>query len=453
MSHRSPPRHREAEHSPRYAEARTHGRGLHAAHHPLMRAADYTFGHSGRQLRFTPATFWTVVGTLVVMAAWTLATACYFAFHDDLLTRLIARQAQMQYSYEDRIAELRIQVDRLASRQLLDQEQYEQKLDQLIRRETVLESRTATLSSLPDLTTTGLARPSRALIGGDRAATATPRKPSPISDLVILVPPPDREAELESRVPPGLSADTEGNPQATEITTTLARLERALNRVEAKQVAALNGIEESYDAKARQMRGVLTDLGLDFAKGTAKGPSVGVGGPFVPVKLPSESYFFERLLYRINLARNQVDYLNRTLFSVPIRKPLPGEVELTSGFGVRLDPFLHSPAMHTGVDFRGEEGEPIHATAAGIITHAGWSGGYGKMVEIDHGNGFSTRYGHLSAIEVQVGETVRIGQVVGRLGSTGRSTGPHLHYETRVDGEAVDPQKFLRAGLRLGSLN
>ncbi|MGZ8387517.1 MAG: M23 family metallopeptidase [Rhodoplanes sp.] len=83
---------------------------------------------------------------------------------------------------------------------------------------------------------------------------------------------------------------------------------------------------------------------------------------------------------------------------------------------------------------------------------AGWSGGYGRMVEIDHGNGLTTRYGHLSDIVVQVGQTVKIGHVVGRMGSTGRSTGPHLHYETRVDGEAVDPQRFLRAGLRMGSL-
>jgi murein DD-endopeptidase MepM/ murein hydrolase activator NlpD len=105
--------------------------------------------------------------------------------------------------------------------------------------------------------------------------------------------------------------------------------------------------------------------------------------------------------------------------------------------------------MHTGIDFRGEYGEPIHATASGTVTSAGWSGGYGQMVEIDHGNGFATRYGHLSEIDVKVGQSIRIGQVVGRLGSTGRSTGPHLHYETRVDGEAVNPEKFLKAGATL----
>ncbi len=123
---------------------------------------------------------------------------------------------------------------------------------------------------------------------------------------------------------------------------------------------------------------------------------------------------------------------------------------MSSPFGVRTDPFLGRPAMHTGIDLRGDIGEPVHATANGKVTIAGWEGGYGKMVEIDHGNGLATRYGHLSEIDVKVGQIVRIGQVIGKIGSTGRSTGPHLHYETRVDGEPVDPQKFLRAGLRLG---
>jgi murein DD-endopeptidase MepM/ murein hydrolase activator NlpD len=93
----------------------------------------------------------------------------------------------------------------------------------------------------------------------------------------------------------------------------------------------------------------------------------------------------------------------------------------------------------------------VRATADGKVATAGWSGGYGKLIEVDHGNGIATRYGHLSEIDVKVGQNVRIGQIIGRVGSTGRSTGPHLHYETRIDGDAVDPQKFLRAGIRLGN--
>ncbi len=105
--------------------------------------------------------------------------------------------------------------------------------------------------------------------------------------------------------------------------------------------------------------------------------------------------------------------------------------------------------MHTGLDFRAEHGAPVRASGAGQVVGAEYAGGYGYMVEIDHGNGVSTRYAHLSAITVSAGETVETGAVLGRAGSTGRSTGPHLHYETRIDGEAVDPQRFLRAGARL----
>jgi len=171
----------------------------------------------------------------------------------------------------------------------------------------------------------------------------------------------------------------------------------------------------------------------------------------VPVKLPAEGHGFERQIYRINLARAQVDRLNRMLSAVPLRKPVTSEIDTTSNFGVRIDPILVRPAMHTGRDVRGNTGDPIRTTAGGTITHAGRPGGYGNMVEIDHGNGLSTRYGHLSEIEASVGQSVKVGQVIGRLGSSGRSTGPHLHYETRIDGEAVDPERFLRAGLRLGN--
>jgi murein DD-endopeptidase MepM/ murein hydrolase activator NlpD len=200
------------------------------------------------------------------------------------------------------------------------------------------------------------------------------------------------------------------------------------------------------------MRGVLADLGLDLSKiGPAPpAPSArGTGGPFIPASVTGVSTF-DRQLYRIRLARGHVDRLTRTLAAVPIRKPMTGELESTSGFGMRADPFIRAPAMHTGLDFRADTGEPARATAAGTVTIAGWNGGYGKMVEVDHGNGFATRYAHLSQIDVEVGQPIRVGQIVGKVGSTGRSTGPHLHYETRVDGDAVDPQKFLRAGVRLG---
>src|SRR3954449_1286121 len=122
----------------------------------------YTIVHAGKQVRLGPVVFWIVVGTIVLLGMWSAATATYFAFRDDVLTRLIARQAEMQYAYEDRIAELRAKVDRTTSRQLLDQEQFDQKLEQVMRRQTTLESRATALGAMPDTSVTGSIRtPSR----------------------------------------------------------------------------------------------------------------------------------------------------------------------------------------------------------------------------------------------------------------------------------------------------
>jgi murein DD-endopeptidase MepM/ murein hydrolase activator NlpD len=408
----------------------------------------YTIVHAGKQVRFGPVVFWIVIGTVAVLGAWSATTATYFAFRDDVLTRLIARQADMQYAYEDRIAELRAKVDRTTSRQLLDQEQFDQKLDQIMRRQTALESRATALSAIPDASVTGSIRPPRGT--ADANSSGVP-KPSPINDTVIFVAPPDREARLESRTPPIVSPPPNQFAKIQGVDNVLVRLQSSLDQVERRQMAALSSVEDNMESRARRMRGVFTDLGLDMAQLEAATPRSGMGGPYVPVKLPADAGAFERQLYRINIARAQVERLNRTLTLVPYRKPVIGEVEFTSGFGVRSDPFLGRPAMHTGLDFRASTGDPVRATANGKVVSSGWSGGYGRMVEIDHGNGLATRYGHMSEINVRVGDQIRIGQVIGAVGSTGRSTGPHLHYETRIDGDAVDPQKFLRAGVRLSA--
>jgi murein DD-endopeptidase MepM/ murein hydrolase activator NlpD len=386
------------------------------------------------------------------MAGWSLATGSYFAFHDDVLSRLIARQKDQQFAYEDRIAELRAQIDRITSRQLLNQEQFDQKLDQITRRQSVLESRASVLAGVPDPAPTGSTR-IRPTPMAEPGATPT-LKASPISDTVIFAPPPDREARLESRELPPMTRPTTTAAKATAagVEGALARLQSSLDRVEARQTAALDKLEERYDSNAKRIRGVLADLGMDAKKiGHGGLAPAAVGGPFVPFSIRKDAGAFERQLYRVQIARASANSLTQTLSAVPVRKPITGEIDLSSGFGVRADPFLGRPAMHTGLDFRSSTGDPVRATATGKVESAGWSGGYGKMVEIDHGNGFSTRYGHLSEIEVKVGQQIKIGQTIGRVGSTGRSTGPHLHYETRIDGDAVDPQKFLRAGLRLGN--
>jgi len=436
----------------------------YSSHHPQIQAArpalrppsaaamsqhvqrashDYTLTHHGRQVRIGPVAFWIVVGTLVVMAVWSIATGTYFTFREDVLTRLIGRQAEMQFAYEDRIAELRSQVDRITSRQLLDQEQFEQKLNALLKRQAMLEQRTNTLTA--DSLTTGSVKPARAQPAPETPAPKLRSSSLPGETMTFMAPP----EQLQWRDAATDDSRTLSRAKAGGLEGTLARVSLSLDKVEKRQSNALSEAEDRIEGKAARLHSVLSELGVNVGKAPARG----VGGPLVPVKPPhATAGDFERQIYRINLAKAQVDRYTNTLVTVPVRKPITGEIDISSTFGVRVDPFVRRPAMHTGLDMRGDTGDPVYATASGKVSVAGREGGYGNMVEIDHGNGFATRYGHLSAIEVKVGQVVRIGQVIGRVGSTGRSTGSHLHYETRINDEPVDPQKFLKAGAKLGLL-
>jgi murein DD-endopeptidase MepM/ murein hydrolase activator NlpD len=434
MPHRSDS-YQSSHHPAPYAHLRMPPAAVAAAQ---RQGADYTLVHAGRQVRIGPVAFWIVVGTLVIMAAWSITTATYFAFRDDVLTRLVSREAEMQFGYEDRIAELRAQIDRLSSRQLLDQEQYEQKLDLVARRQATLESRAAALGALSDPSATGSIKvPARP----GAPPRNPPPKPSPLTDAGKLAP---------------ATAGEAANPATRRLTLSdgdniegkLAGMQASLDRVEARHRAMLSSLEESYHSKAQRLRGVLSDLGIDTKK-IAPPPKTGTGGPFVAALPPFNATAFDRQLYSVKIARAEIEQLTRSLVSVPVRKPINSDGDIVSGFGVRIDPFLSRPAMHTGLDFRAEIGDPVLVTANGTVTSAGWSGGYGKMVEVDHGNGLATRYGHMSEIDVKVGQQVKLGQSLGKVGTTGRSTGPHLHYETRIDGEAVDPLKFLGAGSKL----
>jgi len=390
------------------ANYRPQHRRANAQHHASSRSG-YTIAHAGRQVRFGPVVFWIVVGTIVLMGGWSAATATYFAFKDDVLTRVMASKAQMQYSYEDRIAELRARIDRTTSRQMLNQEEFERKLDDILRRQSILERRSEAIDALPDVTVTGSVRTS----SRDR----------------------------------GQRVGDKGTQSAGNI---IERLQTSLDRVEQRQIAALSAAEDMYENRMRRMRGVVSDLGLSPSRLGISAPR-GVGGPYVPVRLSNKADAFERKIHRVNISRAQADKMNLQLARIPYRRPITATASYSSPFGVRSDPFLGRPAMHTGLDFRAPTGMAVLAAASGRVVKAGWHGGYGRMIEVDHGGGLTTRYGHLSAIGVKIGATVRPGQNIGAVGSTGRSTGPHLHYETRIDGKATDPQRFLRAGSRLAA--
>jgi murein DD-endopeptidase MepM/ murein hydrolase activator NlpD len=147
----------------------------------------------------------------------------------------------------------------------------------------------------------------------------------------------------------------------------------------------------------------------------------------------------------------RMDNVTRSAVYIPSGRPVE-KLSLTSNYGVRSDPFNGHARMHKGIDIPGPMGTPIYATADGIVARAGWASGYGNLVEITHGNGMETRYGHMSKLIVAPNTRVHRGQLIGLMGSTGRSTGSHLHYEVRVDGQAINPLPFV-AGAEYIALN
>jgi murein DD-endopeptidase MepM/ murein hydrolase activator NlpD len=387
----------------------------------------------------------------------------YVLSKDDLAARLIARETTRQYAYEDRIAALRADVDRLASRALLDQDGVEARVDELATRQAELESRQSLVTALADTLQAG------GIVPASKAAPLRPRliKPeepiraSGITSFAPIMPTkptpapetPGLRGAGDTQVAPWRSGMAEPQPPAQRVETALTRLDRALASTAGAQLAALRDMDETLQESQKRLRNALSETGLDTDRlATQSSVAKGVGGPFVPLKIDAAAGPFEATLSALQPRIASVMRLRSLAEQLPLAKPMAGEADFSSNFGYRVDPFTRSPAMHTGIDFRAETGSPIRATAPGKVITAEYSGGYGNMVEIEHANGITTRYAHMSAILASVGQSVTTGTVIGRVGSTGRSTGPHLHYETRIDDEPVDPTRFLRAGGRLAGL-
>ena len=219
------------------------------------------------------------------------------------------------------------------------------------------------------------------------------------------------------------------------------RVAANFDRVDAMQ-AQLVARAQAANRQSYQERSLaIRELG--FEPGRFQQAQEGVGGPYEPV--PAADNADPRFLELFTTWR-QLDQLQQGVAAIPSAFPLHNGVNFTSGFGIRSDPFRGRAAMHAGIDLAGPLGTPVYATADGTVDRSEWNnGGYGNLVEIDHGQGIQTRYGHLSQRIAQAGQRVHRGDLIGLMGSTGRSTGSHLHYEVRIDGRAVNPVPFLQA--------
>ncbi|MEO9599338.1 M23 family metallopeptidase [Parasphingorhabdus sp.] len=215
-----------------------------------------------------------------------------------------------------------------------------------------------------------------------------------------------------------------------------------LAQLEARQIAFARRLTKAANQRTEQVAAAIRKFGLNPDK-LAKNSTEAMGGPFIPFFKDKEEQLHPTL-ERLNLALQRMDTLERSLIAIPSGMPASAGM-MSSNYGYRRDPFTGRGAMHNGIDFKGPYGQPILAAAGGIVTHAGWKSGYGKTVEITHGNGLMTRYAHLSKIGVTASQKIEQGLQLGAMGSTGRSTGTHLHFEVRMNGQAVNPRPFLEA--------
>jgi hypothetical protein len=391
-----------------------------------------------RAITLTPGMVAATAGVALLVVTWLFASTAYLLFHQEIREASHFYHIEKQRAYEDRIAVLRRQIDTINSRQFLDQAAFEKRMVELRRRQIALEERQTQISGVLESADERDLSIRIEPDGGEREHAALPGTPLVTGSLSAA-------PQLTARPLPADDGAGMGLPSAVRdpASYSLAEIEDSIDRLYDGQGDLLNRFEASLVKTVEQLVSVPKAIGASlphFDDGDG-----GIGGPFIELRGTDQPIAIEDQIERIERKMERISTLGSHVRRLPVRVPLEENARITSGFGSRIDPFLGRRAMHTGIDFRASTGTPVLAAAAGRVVRAGRLGGYGNLIEIDHGGGYTTRYAHLSRIDVKRGQTVSPGELIGAAGSTGRSTGPHLHYETRIKGRAVDPTPFVRA--------
>ncbi|MBP1856955.1 murein DD-endopeptidase MepM/ murein hydrolase activator NlpD [Rhizobium herbae] len=426
--------------------------GKRAQKHIIILAS----GDRVRHMTFQPWMAALSICFISVFSIGYLAATSYLVLRDDLIGGTMARQARMQHEYEDRIAALRAQVDRVTSRQLLDQQVVEDKVEKLLQQQMALSSRHGKLGTLLDRAEeSGIAeKEPQPTLTAPQAYEKRADASGGIKAIERLMGMGSQEPQQKIALAYAPQSDVGGQePMSDRADRLFSKVTLSLKDIEQEQKSRIEsltaGASQATDAimtiLARTGVKVPQDEQMPAAPTIVTGDESAIGGPFVE---PETTEAFDRSLVGLDTALARLEHVRSQVKKLPFNNPSPAS-DITSTFGNRLDPFLGRLALHAGIDFRAPTGTRILATAPGTVIAAGKTGGYGNLVEIDHGNGITTRYAHLSTILVNVGNKVSTGEAIARSGSTGRSTGPHLHYEVRLNGEAVDPMRFLTAGIKL----
>lgn len=424
---------------------------------------------TGERTRTFTVRPWLAAGSCLTLGLFItgyMAAAAYFVMRDDLIENRLTQRTQEAAVYENRIAYLRAEIDRLTSSQMYERRSVEGMIDTLLQRQNELLDQHGKVAALLDKA----ARSGLDVVSGPAIPTAKPEQLSDAgtSSSLLAIGGPEAPLEnpfaalglrgssenglldspLSAYAPPPASQDSltaKPLPEVEAPGDDLLGIGAALDRISEESNAALDAVTLAAEHETSQLAAAVRPLG--YRVSDLAGSMEATGGPYVPLAAATLDDKIERAEAALDL-RNKV---RQSIGTIPLARPIAA-AQITSDFGPRIDPFLGGLAMHTGIDFRAPYGTPVRATAPGTVITASYQGGYGRLVEVEHPDGHLTRYAHMSAITVAVGDEVRAGDQVGRLGNTGRSTGPHLHYEVRRDDEALDPMTFVRTGDKVSKL-
>ena len=433
---------------------------------------------------FGPTLQATLAGLCLIFLAWVAFASVNVIFKDRIIAARDHRYQQMQSIYESRVADLQVSYDELNGALVSAEDRFKSTADQLeAKQRTVakLLSRKSAVdhvfSKLRDTDTLETASTSVRAISGGNSPNVSGDSVDPAEDGIDSGGGTELEMMPESAAPQPRTAkptkasfldDTIGRvvslffpnninpvpkakvPNLPAFKVLAAQTER-LKRMSGAQTALLVAADDQISGSIHQIETVMHRVGINPGRMEQQASDVGMGGPFVPISAMRIDGISDAKFTKAFAGASAHEKELGTLFAafrhVPLERPVQGsQFELTSDFGPRIDPFTHHVGFHPGLDFGGPWGATIHATAPGVVDWAGYRGGYGNMVEIDHGFGIKTRYGHMSSILVRVGAKVTTETPIGKLGSTGRSTGPHVHYEVWLGDVVKDPSRFIEAG-------
>lgn len=431
-----------------------------APHHPVPNMGPKSTAYNLRPVHLVCGAFVCIAATLAVAGS-----IGYYVLRSDLMADATAERTELVLQYQDHIDRLRAEIENLTSRQMVDRETVEIQVMDVLRRQQDLNQRHAIVADLvaraesngiylgddkplppqkPSLDGfASLEKDDKTAIGGESQLIDEPVKALGLRDsttrsfdpLSVLQQPASNTSE------PDLELKKNSEKQAA-----LNAVKLHISEMGVESTAAVDAITVATESRIEDILGVTGALAP--AVNEALRETGAIGGPFLPI---SEENFSDRLK-RANDALEMLRRVKFTALRLPVKRPIRNG-DVSSSYGPRVDPFLGRLAMHTGIDFKAPYGARVFATAPGTVVTAERHGGYGKMVEIHHANGFTTRYAHLSRLQVQEGDHVLAGDLIGNVGSTGRSTGPHLHYEIRRHDKPNNPITFLTAGEQLSALS